>query len=298
MPQIITKYLFSKLLASPSLRHCMERLHAISGMDVLLLDDLGSVRLTVPRHPSVAFVQLLRRYPETEIRFREMRQAGLAGKATVGLGLHEMVYTIITEGETSGYMVLSGYRNGSFDDKDLTATRTLWRRLARAGLSVRWASWHSAWSALPALTSTQKIAWSETVALSMRQVLQRMEGVVPDVEVPAWPIPVQETCRRIREAYDTPLRLYEIAAGFGVCPEHLSRTFHQATGMRFSEYLAETRIAAACEALATSPTPISQIAYQCGFSTLSRFNRCFRQHRGTTPRSWRKRAQRQSQTIL
>lgn len=295
MPQIITKYLFSKLQASPTLRVCMERLHAISGMDVLLLDDLGRVRLTVPRHPSVAFVQLMRTHAETEERFRKMRQASLTGKASAELGFHEIVYTIVIEGENCGYVLLSGYRNASYEDKDHTVTRACWRGLARAGVSVRWSSWYAAWSALPALTKTQQMAWNETVAMSIRQVLQRMERAEDDMEVDAWPRSVQETCRRIRDAYDTPLRLYSIAADLGLCSEHLSRIFHQATGMRFTEYLAETRIAAACDALATSSTPISKIAYQCGFSTLSRFNRCFRQHRGTTPRSWRKRAQRQSQ---
>ena len=295
MSQIITKYMFSKLLASPALRDCMKRLHAISGMDVLLLDDLGSVRVSVPRQPSIAFVQLLRTHPETELRFREVRQAALAGKPMARLGLHEIVYTIFAESEISGYLVLSGYRNADHDNIDLTVTRDVWRRLARVGVPVRWSDWFRAWSALPAFSNEQYTAWAETVAMSMRQVLQRMEKVEWVEDVAVWPTFVQEACRRIRESYDTPLRLHTMAKELGVCPEHLSRTFHQATGMRFAEYLAETRIGAACDALAASPTPISVIAHQCGFSTLSRFNRCFRKHRETTPRAWRKRARFQPQ---
>lgn len=295
MSQIITKYMFTKLLASAALRDCMQRLHAISGMDVLLLDDLGSIRLTVPRHPSIAFVQLMRAHPETEIRFREIRQAALAGKPIAKLGLHEIVYTILAEGAIGGYVVLSGYRNADHDNVDLQSTREVWRRLARAGLPVRWSDWFRAWAALPAFSKEQQAAWTETVSLFMRHVLQRMEKTESVAEVAVWPTFIQETCRRIREEYDTPLRLHALATEFGICPEHLSRTFHQSTGMRFAEYLAETRIGAACDALITTPAPISQIALQCGFSTLSRFNRCFRKHRATTPRAWRKRARFQRQ---
>jgi len=294
MPQIISKYLFSKLLVSPALRESMRRLHAICGMDVLLIDDLGSVRLAVPRHPSMPFIQLLRSYPETEIRFREMRQATLAGQPAQPLGYHEMVYTIPAENEIAGYLVLSGYRSADHDEIDLKLTREIWRKLARAGLPVRWADWSGAWSALPAFTKEQQAAWRETQAMFMRQVLTRLEKM-DSPEAPAdWPHLVQQACRRIREAFETPLRMRAVAAELGVSPEHLSRTFHQATGMRFAEYLAETRIAGACDALAGSTESIAQIAHRCGFSTISRFNRCFKKHRDVTPRAWRKRARYQS----
>jgi AraC-like DNA-binding protein len=291
MPKIIRKYLFSKLIASPALRDCMQQLHAISGMDVLLIDDLGSVRRAVPRQPSVPFVQVLRSNPETEIRFREMRQASLAGHATQSLGYHEIVYAISAEHEIAGYLVLSGYRSADHDEMDLRYTREIWRRLARAGLPVRWADWWKTWSALPALAKEQEAAWRATLSLYMRQVLARLEKADTQVDATDWPPLVQEACRRIRDGFDAPLRMQAVAADLGVCPEHLSRTFHQATGMRFGEYLAETRIGAACEALSQTTEPIAHIAHRCGFSTISRFNRCFKKHRDTTPRAWRKRAQ-------
>lgn len=290
MPQIISKYLFSKLLVSPALRDCMQRLHAISGMDILLLDDLGRVRLAVPRQPSVPFVQLLRSYAETEVRFQEMRQAILAGRSTHQLGYHEMVHTILAEDEIVGYLLLSGYRSADYDNIDYTHTREVWRWLARAGRPVRWADWSRTWSALPAFTKEQAAAWRATQALFMRHVLARLEKMDTDQEVADWPKLVQDACQRIRAAFDTPIRMQAVAIELGVCPEHLSRTFHAATGMRFAEYLAETRIGAACEALRTTDEPIAQIAHRCGFSTISRFNRCFKSHREVTPRAWRKRA--------
>jgi len=292
MPRIISKYVFSKLVVAPALRDCMQRLHAISGMDVLLVDDLGVIRLAVPRQPEVPFVQLLRSHAETDIRLREMRQATLAGRRSSGtaLGYHEMVHPVLAEGEIAGYLVLAGYRSADYDEIDLVHTRETWRRLARAGLPVRWTDWLRAWSLLPAWTKSQQEAWRTTLALYMAQVLVRLEKVTEEPEATDWPELVEAAARRIRESFDTPLRMQAVAAALGISPEHLSRSFHRATGMRFAEYLAETRIAAACEALANTTDTIAYIAHKCGFSTISRFNRCFKKHRRVTPRAWRKRS--------
>ena len=292
MPHVLAKYLFSKLLVSPRLRASMEALYAISGMDVLLLDSLGVIRLAVPRQPSLGFVQLLRASPETDRRLREVRQAGLTGQVVDVLGFHEIVYEIPAEQVIAGYLVLSGYRR-ELEDVDLQSTRELWRRLVRAGLPVRWTDWFRTWSALPALSKGQQTAWRDTMSLHVRQVLQRLEKAESTAET-AWPSLVRQASERIQAEFEMPLRMKAVASDLGVCPEHLSRVFHQATGMRFAEYLAETRINAACEALVQSTDPIAQIAHRCGFSTISRFNRCFRKHRDTTPRAWRNRAQYQA----
>lgn len=297
MPQFIAKYLFSKLQVSPALRESMERLHAISGMDVLLLDDLGVMRLSIPRHPSISFVHLLQSYPETERLFRETRQASLAKKKkTHQIGMHEIVCEITAETETAGYLVISGYRCHQ-EDTDFQSTRELWRRLVRSGLPVRWTDWFRAWSRMPSLTPEQQAAWFSTVSLYIRQVLQGMKKAEEPLDAGLPPL-VQEARQRIQDEYHRPLRMQAVAADLGVCPEHLSRSFHAATGMRFGEFLAETRISAACDALSETNDPISQIAHKCGFSTLSRFNRCFRKHRDTTPRSWRKRARVQRRSLV
>jgi AraC-like DNA-binding protein len=296
MPQLIAKYLFSKLLVSPVVRESMARLHAMSGMDVLLLDDLGVMRLSIPRHPSISFVHLLQSYPETDRLFRETRQAALAKKKDLHqIGVHEVVCEITAETQTAGYLLLSGYRCDPADN-DFQSTRELWRRLVRSGLPIRWTDWYRAWSRLPSLTAEQQSAWYATVSLYIRHVLQGMKKAEEPLDAVLPPL-VQEAQQRIQDEYAKPLRMQQVAADLGVCPEHLSRSFHATTGMRFGEFLAETRISAACDALAETDDPISQIAHKCGFSTLSRFNRCFRKHRETTPRSWRKRARVQRRSV-
>ena len=53
------------------------------------------------------------------------------------------------------------------------------------------------------------------------------------------------------------------------------------------EYLAQLRVKAACEALASSEKRISEIALSCGYGNLSNFNRQFKRIAGCTPREYR-----------
>ncbi len=288
MPKVIAKYLFNKLAGSREVREMMEMLHAVSGMDVLLLDALGVVRVAAPRQTSTAFVRLLRAQPQTAAHLERERQARLSGQgASASGGLQEIVKEIEVEGEIAGYLLLSAHRQAW---SDLQWVRDLWRDLARAGTPVYWLPWQDAWRKLPALRPEQVAAWRRTMSLHILHVLQRIENLRGGVgEGHAMPPLVASTCLRIREQFHERLRLQDLAAELGVCPEHISRLFHASTGMRFCEYLAETRIEAACEALAHTEHPIARIAHDCGFSSLSRFNRCFRSHRDMTPSAWRKR---------
>ena len=53
-------------------------------------------------------------------------------------------------------------------------------------------------------------------------------------------------------------------------------------------YVTMFRISKACEMLAETELPVSEIALLCGFGGISQFNRSFRADTGTTPRDYRK----------
>ena len=61
-------------------------------------------------------------------------------------------------------------------------------------------------------------------------------------------------------------------------------------GMSFMNYVRSFRVAKACEMLAETELPISEVARLCGFGGTSQFNRGFRADTGTTPRDYRKKA--------
>jgi AraC-like DNA-binding protein len=88
------------------------------------------------------------------------------------------------------------------------------------------------------------------------------------------------------------LTVHAVAAQYGVSARYVQRLFEQ-SGSTFTEYLIEQRLAAVHQALhrpALADVPISTIAYDCGFSDISHFNRLFRRRFGCTPTELRKTA--------
>lgn len=75
---------------------------------------------------------------------------------------------------------------------------------------------------------------------------------------------------------------------------HLSKSyfmncFKRAVGIGAIEHLTHLRINAACDALSDTNKIISEIAFACGYSNLSNFNRQFKQIMGCSPKEYRKR---------
>ncbi len=72
-------------------------------------------------------------------------------------------------------------------------------------------------------------------------------------------------------------------------PTSFSRWFSQATGKPFVQFLTDIRLAHAYRALTETGKPITQIAYDCGFNSVSHFIHRFRAMRGMSPREFRQR---------
>lgn len=70
---------------------------------------------------------------------------------------------------------------------------------------------------------------------------------------------------------------------------HFMRCFRKAAGIGAIEHLTQLRIRAACEALSDGTEQIADIAFACGYSNLSNFNRQFLKRVGCSPKEYRKR---------
>jgi AraC family transcriptional regulator len=69
---------------------------------------------------------------------------------------------------------------------------------------------------------------------------------------------------------------------------HFHRIFQAMTGETPFQFLTRVRVEKAAALLAVkSHMPVSDIAFQCGFSSLSLFSRTFRNHFGISPGKWR-----------
>lgn len=287
MPKTLSKALFSKLLHSESFRTQMGDLHLLTGMECILLDKFGNETLRYPREFRSPLRELAITSPEIQPELTRLRQLRLAGAPPADLPWIEVVQPLTIEQECFGYWVLSACRSSAKNQEEL---RQFWIDRVKADINLSWKSCLQTWEALPVIPPPQQAAWLRMLKDQSRKALKELDaarGQLPKTH--DLPEVVLKLCAFVQDHYMEPLHLKDLAKQFHISPEHLSRLFHQSSGLRFREYLAETRVNAACQALSSSRDPISEIALNSGFSTLSRFNDCFKTHTGMTPRQWRKR---------
>lgn len=91
----------------------------------------------------------------------------------------------------------------------------------------------------------------------------------------------------INKNYAEPITLDSIASIAGFSKYYFSRLFTKYTSVSFSQYLLRKRIAVAAHLLCNTKLPIVQVSMQSGFSSLSTFNRTFKDTHGCTPTEYR-----------
>ena len=99
---------------------------------------------------------------------------------------------------------------------------------------------------------------------------------------------IQKAVAYITNHYTEKIKIRELARLSGLSLTHFRRLFENALGKSPVQYLTQVRVAMASAELKQSRKPISMVAYECGFKTLSSFNRHFRKQTGVSPRDWRK----------
>jgi len=70
---------------------------------------------------------------------------------------------------------------------------------------------------------------------------------------------------------------------------HFSRSFKQATGTRFMDFLRTVRLAEACDLLSRTDQPVTTIAFEVGYRDLSHFERMFKKEFDYPPSQYRAR---------
>lgn len=99
---------------------------------------------------------------------------------------------------------------------------------------------------------------------------------------------IHRVMARVQECLHLPLPVAEAAKLVHVTTDAFSRYFRRHTGRTYIAYVNEVRCSAACLRLRTTDQPVAQIAQECGFRTLSNFNRRFLAQVGTTPSAYRR----------
>ncbi|MGL4176489.1 MAG: AraC family transcriptional regulator [Dermatophilaceae bacterium] len=93
----------------------------------------------------------------------------------------------------------------------------------------------------------------------------------------------------MHDRFASPLTLADIASAAHLAPSSASRLFRRSTGSTISSYLNVVRVNAACRLLRERDRDrtIADIAVACGYSSVSNFNRRFKEIKGVTPREYR-----------
>ncbi len=98
--------------------------------------------------------------------------------------------------------------------------------------------------------------------------------------------------------YMESLKTEDLACVCHISEAHLRRLFSFYLKMSPLEYINLVRIQMACGYLKTTDGQVADIAYKCGFPTLSTFNRNFKKIQGSSPNKWRKNPQNYEQQLL
>jgi transcriptional regulator GlxA family with amidase domain len=82
--------------------------------------------------------------------------------------------------------------------------------------------------------------------------------------------------------------LEEIAELLHMTPTSFSRYFTMKNNKSFSRFIAEIRIKHACEMLTETDESVAQVCYDCGYNTLSNFNKQFKEIMSKKPSEYKK----------
>lgn len=103
---------------------------------------------------------------------------------------------------------------------------------------------------------------------------------------------MQTALHFIQEHYQDPtLSLKAAASVCQLSPCHFSVKFHEYVGIGFAKYLSFYRLQQVCLLLLEQNLSVTEIALQCGFSSMAHFYRLFRNAYGCTPKEYPKKYQ-------
>lgn len=100
-------------------------------------------------------------------------------------------------------------------------------------------------------------------------------------------IQIEESMKYISEHLHEDITLEQLAEQAMLSPFYFSRLFKKKTGFTPYRYLITVRLDYSCYLLRTSNYTIKEIAYRCGFHSVSSFCTSFRKTIGITPKQYR-----------
>jgi AraC-like DNA-binding protein len=98
---------------------------------------------------------------------------------------------------------------------------------------------------------------------------------------------LERAMKLIHRDFREELHLHQIAEAAGLSPEAFCRFIKRATGRPFTTLVNELRVAEVCTLLSETRRTITDIAFECGFSSYANFHEQFRRIRKCSPQEFR-----------
>ncbi|MBD0254182.1 MAG: helix-turn-helix transcriptional regulator [Cytophagales bacterium] len=92
----------------------------------------------------------------------------------------------------------------------------------------------------------------------------------------------------LRDCWNQPVSLSELAAAAGVHPVTLSKQFPRYFGATLGQYVRKLRVSRALTLIQNTPLSLTQVAHECGFYDQIHFTRTFRECTGLLPKAFKK----------
>jgi AraC-like DNA-binding protein len=133
------------------------------------------------------------------------------------------------------------------------------------------------------------------ISLELRARISRMAIInAPEKARDLFPVnsseinAVEKIAIYIARNYSNPITVSNIGNVVELHPDYANTLFKKAFGKTLSEYIIEERISHAQRKLVATDKSITEIAFDCGFNSMSSFNAAFRKINCCTPREFRK----------
>ena len=114
---------------------------------------------------------------------------------------------------------------------------------------------------------------------------------LPPSHTPVSSAPVNRALGYVHAHFHEPISVGDAAAFVGYTPNHFNFCFRSQIGIPFGEYLRNMRLTYGENLLKASKMPVTEVAFESGFNSLSHFSRSFREKHGCSPMEYRQNAQ-------
>ena len=201
---------------------------------------------------------------------------------TCPFGLTETAVPVRLGEETIGFLRIGQVLRRSAIQSDKTRAAA---QLAKCGVPFT-GGIREAWKATPIIPKDKYSAIVRLLTFFAEQLSALINQIVLEKQNSEPPL-VRKAREYIAQHKAEPLSLAAVAQASGASVFHFCKVFKKATGLKFTDYVARTRLENAKTQLLNPNRRISEIAYDVGFQSLTQFNRMFKRVFGQSPTEFR-----------